>query len=408
MIVMQPNFGLILMIKRYWHLFKTVWVQALPAVYFFGHPGKRLKIYGITGTDGKTTSATLLYHVLKKSGYKVALISTVAAYIGDQEIETGFHVTSPQPWDLHKLLKRCLDADIEHVVLETTSHGLFQYRIWGIEFEMVGITNITNEHLDYFGTWEKLVKAKSLIFKQAKLAFLNADDRSFTFLKQYCQKTNVPYQTYSQDIPSNVLGKTIKARFPEVYNRWNANLIVAMARQIGINDGKLCQAINNFPGVKGRMEPIKNQLGINIVVDFAHTPNALEKALTALKGATKGKLIAVFGSAGLRDRQKRPAMGEIGSQMADLAIFTAEDPRTENIQVILRQMKEGVKETNFRKVVTQPDRKDAIKLALSLAKPNDTVGVFGKGHEKSMCFGKKEVPWSDQQVIADLLLDQNA
>lgn len=392
-----------LVVKQIHHFVKSLLLKALPAAIYFGFPGKKLRVYSITGTDGKTTSSTMLYHTLKTAGRRVALISTVAAFIGDEEIDTGFHTTSPEPWQIHKLLRRCLDRDVQEVVLEVTSHGVFQYRVWGIDIVLAGITNISNEHLDYFKTWDIYAKAKSRLLERANLAVLNADDRSFGFLSARLQDQGKTYLTYTQELPTGIVGKAIRDRFAEKYNQWNATLVWTMAKQLGVTDEVFVQSMESFPGVKGRMQYMPNNLGLNIVVDFAHTPNALESALTALKPQTKGKLIAVFGCAGLRDHTKRPAMGGISTNLADLAVFTAEDPRTEDIQVIFRQMKEGVDPKNLHKVVTIPDRGEAIAYAFAQAEKGDTIGIFGKGHEMSMCWGTTEHPWSDQIAVQKLL-----
>lgn len=389
--------------QKAFHFGKSFLLAALPASYFNGQPGKKLKIYGITGTDGKTTSSTMLYHVLKTAGHKVALISTVAAFIGDEEIDTGFHTTSPEPWAIHALLKRCLDAGVEHVVLEVTSHGVYQYRVWGIHFTLAGVTNISNEHLDYFVDWETYAGVKSQLLENADHAVINEDDRSFAFLQERLKKEKTPFTTYHQKLGRDVVSEASRERFPEEYNRWNSMLVATMARHLGISDTVIAQAFKTFEGVRGRMQFIANDRGLKIVVDFAHTPNALEKALTALRPQTSGKLIAVFGCAGLRDRTKRPAMGGVATRLADMAIFTAEDPRTEDLQVIIRQMKEGVKSPNHRKVVSIPDRREAIQFALKHAKKGDTIGIFGKGHEQSMCYGTVETPWSDQRAVHELL-----
>ena len=395
-----------LVVKQIHHFVNSLLLKALPAAVYFGFPGKKLRVYSITGTDGKTTSSTMLYHTLKTAGRRVALISTVAAFIGDEEIDTGFHTTSPEPWQIHKLLRRCLERNVQEVVLEVTSHGIFQYRIWGIDIALAGITNITNEHLDYFKTWKIYATAKSRLLERANLAVLNADDRSFGFLSARLRALGKTYLTYTQELPSGGVGKAIKQRFAEKYNQWNAALVWTMAKQLGVTEDIFAKSMASFPGVKGRMQYMPNELGMNIVVDFAHTPNALESALTALKPQTKGKLIAVFGCAGLRDHTKRPAMGGISTRLADLAVFTAEDPRTEDIQVIFRQMKEGVDPKNLHKVVTIPDRGEAIAFALAQAKKGDTIGIFGKGHEMSMCWGTVEHPWSDQAAVQKLLAAQ--
>ncbi len=392
-----------LAIKQAHHFVNSLLLKALPAAVYFGFPGRKLRVYSITGTDGKTTSSTMLYYALKQAGRKVALISTVAAYIDGEEIDTGFHTTSPEPWQVQKLLRRCVEQGVEEVVLEVTSHGVFQYRTWGIPIALAGVTNITNEHLDYFVNWQLYAAAKSRLLERADLAVLNTDDQSFAFLSGRLQQMGKTYKTYSQTLPAGDVGKAIAERFAEPYNRWNAALVWTLAQQLGVTEQQFAASILAFPGVKGRMQFLPNERKIQVVVDFAHTPNSLEKALESLRPRTKGKLIAVFGCAGLRDHTKRPAMGGISTKLADLAVFTAEDPRTEDIQVIFRQMKEGVAPKNVRKVVTIAERAEAIAFALESAQPGDTVGIFGKGHEMSMCWGKIEYPWSDQEFVRSYL-----
>lgn len=394
---------LFFVLRKVNHVLKSFVLEALPASIQYGFPAQKLQVYAITGTDGKTTSSTMLYEVLKKAGYKVALISTVAAYIGDEEIDTGFHTTSPEPRQIQKILRRCVDAGIEHVVLEVTSHGIFQFRTWGIPVQVAGITNISHEHLDYFVDWETYAGVKSQLLEGAGKAVINTDDRSYEFLKNKLESAGTEYVEYSQNWSgvSSAVRKAIEKRFPEPYNQWNAQLVWTMSRELGVSEKNFTTAIENFSGIKGRMDFIPLDRKFQVVVDFAHTPNALEKALLALRGQTKKRLIAVYGSAGLRDRTKRPLMGKAGSSVADLVIFTAEDPRTEDVNVIIRQMKEGIEKGNHRKVISIPDRKEAIFYALNEAKTGDIVGIFGKGHEQSMCFGTTEYPWSDHEAVKE-------
>lgn len=392
-----------LRLRKLNHFVRSLWLKAIPAATYYGFPGKRLKVYAITGTDGKTSSSTMLYQVLRQAGYKVALISTVAAFIGDEEIDTGFHVTSPEPMQIQRLLKTCVNRGIEHVVLEVTSHGFFQYRTWGIDFLLAGVTNITPEHLDYFESYEQYARAKGDFLLSAKVAFLNASDRSLPFLQSMFEERGKTFRMYSQELGRSKEELAIRERFAEPFNQWNAKLVLAMSRELGIRSDDFIQAIRNFTGVRGRMEEIPNSRGLQVIVDFAHTPNGLEKSLSALRPQAKKQLIAVFGCAGLRDRTKRAPMGRISTEIADLCIFTSEDPRSEDIQVILRQMKEGVAGKNKRKVVTIPDRREAIAFALNQAGRGDTIGIFGKGHEKSLNIGGVEHPWSDQAVVRELL-----
>lgn len=394
---------LLLTVKRNYHFVKTALFKALPAAVATGWPGQELSIYAITGTDGKTTSSSLLYHVLKENGYKVGLISTVGAFADDKKIDTGFHTTSPQPNVLYKLLRQFADEGIEHVVLEVTSHGLWQFRIWGLPIKFAGLTNVTREHLDYFHRWEKLVQVKSQLLTKAQQAFINQDDDSFDIVVDQLQRSKTPFTTYQQALPSDKqVAAAITKRFKADYNQWNAHLVWKMCQDIGMSASGFAQTVSSFPGVPGRMQEIKGT-SFKIIVDFAHTPNAIEQVLTSLRLQTKKKLIAVYGSAGERDWKKRPAMGRAGASLADLVVFTAEDPRSEKVEVIIRHMKEGVRQQDLNKVVSIADRREAIAWALEQAKPGDTVAVLGKGHEQSMCFGTTELPWSDEKVIKKLL-----
>ncbi len=398
---------LIYRLKRVYHLLKTGLLRGFPAQIKYSFPANKLKIITITGTDGKTTSSTLLYHVLKTAGKKVALLTTVAAYIGDQEIDTGFHVTSPDPRQVQKFLSEMVDQGIEYLILEVTSHGAYQYRTWGIKPMLAGVTNITHEHLDYHLTYENYVEAKAMLLKKTPTVIYNNDDQSAVFIRKELRDSKTKLYPYSSsDRIYNKVIAAIKTRFPEDYNQMNARLVYALAKKLDIENQDFIKAIKTFPGVPGRMQEIKNNKGFRIFVDFAHTPNALREALTALRKILKtkkrGKLISVYGSAGLRDYTKRPMMGQAGVDLADIVILTAEDPRTENIWSIIRQMKEQLT-TGHNKIISIADRKRAIRYALDTAQKGDIVGIFGKGHEKSMCYGTTEMPWSDVDVVKELL-----
>lgn len=395
-------------LKMPFHLVKTGLLKGFVAENKYGHPAKELHISVITGTDGKTTSSTLLYHVLKTSGFEVGLLSTVAAYIGDEEIETGFHVTSPQPDDVHKFMRRLVDEGYTHLVMEVTSHGSFQYRNWGINQQISGLTNVSPEHLDYHVNYENYLEAKAKILKKSPIVVLNENDQSYLKIRKFLgsNHTIIPYSNDTK-LPQKI-ALAIKNRFAEKYNQTNARLVYAMATTMGVSDNDFMSALQSFPGIPGRMQKINNKKRLNIFVDFAHTPQGLEASLNAIrdfrsKNGGGGKIIAVFGCAGLRDPGKRPKMGKIGTDLADLAVFTAEDPRTENIWSIIRQMKEQLTE-NHQKVVSVADRREAIEMAINnLASPGDYIGIFGKGHEKTMCYGTTEYPWSDQKVIEEIL-----
>ena len=387
-------------LKRPFHFIKTGLLKGIPAQLKYGFPARSLTIYAITGTDGKTTSCTLLYHALKAQGYKVALLTTVAAYLGDQEIDTGFHVTSPQPADLQQFMRRMVTEGYTHLVLEVTSHGVYQYRTWGVTPTLVGLTNISPEHLDYHCTYEEYVAAKAALLKQAHTVVLNADDSSFYRVKKHLSIDTVVKQYGTEIKLPRQVATAISELFPEKYNQQNARLVYTMSQQAGVTDESFIAGMSEFPGIPGRMQFVPTKKKFDVVVDFAHTPQGLENALKAVreymkKHKKKGKLIAVYGSAGLRDREKRPRMGTIGTQLSDIVIFTAEDPRTEDVWSIIRQMKEGLSD-GHAKILSIPDRAEAIRFAIKeLAETGDVVAIFGKGHEKSMCYGTTEHPWSD-------------
>lgn len=391
-------------LKRPFHFVKTGLLQGMPAEISNRFPARKLTILTVTGTDGKTTSSTLLYHVLKTAGKKAALVSTVGAYIGDQAIDTGFHVTTPDPRQLHRLLRTMVEQGVEYVVLETTSHGIYQYRTWGIQPDFAGVTNVAREHLDYHLSYTEYLNAKALLLKQAKTVILNEDDASYSLLKKQLKKS-IPLRTYSSTdrIYSKVL-QAIRQRFSQTYNQMNARLVYTFAKELAVSNEDFIEAVTTFPSVPGRMEEVKAGQAFKVIVDFAHTPQALEAVLIALRAEVpaNGKLLIVFGCAGLRDREKRPIMGQIGASLADLAIFTAEDPRTEDVWSIIRQMKEDLQGTHA-KVISLPDRRAAIAFAFQQAKKGDIVALLGKGHEQSMSFGTTEVPWNDSQVATELL-----
>ncbi len=392
-------------LKRVFHFFRTGLLEGLLSEIRYSYPAKKVSILCVTGTDGKTTTATLLYHLLTASGMKTGLISTVGAYIGEEVVDTGFHVTSPSPKQLHSILRTMVSRGVTHVVLETTSHGIYQYRTWGIKPEISGLTNITHEHLDYHVTWEEYAKAKREILVNSKEVFINTQDKGTQYLQKLRFPRSVKLHQYTalEDMPKSIR-EAISKRFPEAYNQANATLAYQMSKAAAVSPTKpLEEAILNFPGVPGRMEVVTTK-PCTVIVDFAHTPNALQRATVAAKAKLPqgGRLITVFGCAGQRDKRKRPLMGKISAAEADFSIFTAEDPRNENVWSIILQMKSGV-ESGHDRVLTIADRREAIDFAINhLAKAKDIVLITGKGHEQSMAFGDIEYPWNDIAVVKEL------
>ncbi len=370
----------------------------------YGFPSRGLKVIGVSGTDGKTTTVNMIYQVLKAADKKVSMISTINAVIGEQSFETGFHVTSPSRMDTQRLIRQAKKAGSEYLVLEVTSHALDQYRVWGIKFEVGVITNITHEHLDYHKNWENYFQAKAKLIKDVKVAVLNRGETYFERLSKMT-KGKVLSFGLTKNAGFNPIKFPLKLKLPGEYNIMNALAATAVCVSLGISADLIKRILTDFSDLPGRMEEVENVKGIKIVIDFAHTPNALEQALKTLRSQTKGKLIAVFGAAGERDRAKRPLMGEVAAKYADLVVLTSEDPRKGDPMKIIKEIVEGYekgkalsvkgKETLYK----EPNRQKAIEMAIKMAKKGDTVGVFGKGHEKSMNIKGKEIPWSEKQAI---------
>ncbi|MDP3941715.1 MAG: UDP-N-acetylmuramoyl-L-alanyl-D-glutamate--2,6-diaminopimelate ligase [bacterium] len=387
-----------------WQKAKNVYhlLVALLANSYFGFPGRALTVIGVTGTDGKTTTASLIYHILTIAGKKVALISTVGAFVNGTEFDTGFHVTTPNSFAMQSYLRRARDTGVEIVVLEVTSHALDQNRVYGIPFSIGVITNITHEHLDYHGTYENYVKAKLKLFQLAKRQIINRDDESYrVILKDLGKAKNfvITYGMAGADVTAKTVGAPPRNLIGE-HNTYNFLAAAAVCRELGVVKETIQAAAGTFSFPKGRMEIVFDE-DFTVIIDFAHTPNAFKQLLQTLKKTKRhGRLIHVFGSAGLRDKTKRPMMGEVASEYDDIIILTAEDPRTEPVSAIINEIASGVIRVGdvpqLHKIV---DRQEAIELAISFAKKHDIVVITGKGHEKSINYGKGEIAWSDHEAV---------
>ncbi len=374
-------------IKNVYHFFVAIFANI-----WYGFPSHKLKVIGITGTDGKTTTTHLIYHILKSSGRKVSIVSSVYAIVADKEFDTGFHVTTPNPFHIQKLLKMAVEHKDEYFVLETTSHALDQYRVWGINYEIGVVTNVTNEHLDYHLIYGDYVKTKAKLLLKSRLALINRDDRSFSLLNKIAQNSNVKTQNYNSNL------KIIKT-IPNLtkFNEYNYSAAYSVCKALGVKDEIILEAMKSFKLPKGRFEVVYDK-EFKVIVDFAHTPNAFENLLQSIKG----DIIHVFGSAGLRDHLKRPLMGEASARYAKTIILTEEDYRSEDPKKICEQIASGIKDKKYYTII---DRQKAIKKAINLAKKGDIVIITGKGHEKSLCRGNKEYPWSDQLAVKKILND---
>lgn len=384
------------LINNFWHLPKAVLANI-----WYGFPSRKLIVIGITGTDGKTTTTNMIYQILRGAGKKVSMVSTINAVIGGKFYDTGFHVTSPNPQAVQKFAKQAIDNNDEYLVLEVTSHALDQYRFWAIKFDIGVITNITHEHLDYHKNFKKYFETKLKLLKNTKFAVVNNSVREIRDIGGKLVTFGLNKGDYNQ--------KEIRLKLKIIgdYNIENALSALAVANALGINKYDAKKTVEGFVNLRGRMEEVKNKLGIKIFVDFAHTPNGLKQALSALRIQTRsGRLIAVFGAASERDLLKRPMMGKISAKLADITIITDEDPRFEDRSKIIKEIAEGAYKMGAKNGISlfkEADRQKAIKLAISLAKRGDTVGIFGKGHEKSINYQGKETPWSDFKAVKKAL-----
>jgi UDP-N-acetylmuramoyl-L-alanyl-D-glutamate--2,6-diaminopimelate ligase len=409
------------------------------------YPARHLTMIGVTGTDGKTTTVNLLYHILRAAGLAVGMISTVNAVIGDQVLDTGLHVTTPDAPDVQRYLAQMVASGTTHAILETTSHGLAQHRVSACDFDVAVVTNITHEHLDYHGDWEAYLAAKARLFEGLntaahkpglhKLAVLNADDASFEHLSDikverrlsYGLANHVPHVSAHDVVCApDATHFTLRARLPHTartdgapvqreipitttligaYNVSNVLAAATAALGLGLPPGAIQEGVQALQGIPGRMERLSDERHPFLaIVDFGHTPNALRRALETARTLVRdgGRVIAVWGSAGLRDRAKRYLMGTISAQLADLTVLTAEDPRTESLQAIMAASAAACEAQGRREGVDfwqVADRGEAMRFAVELARPGDVVIACGKGHEQSMCFGDTEYPWDDREAM---------
>ena len=398
-----------------------------------GFPSRRLTLIGVTGTDGKTTTTNLTYAMLSRAGKQVGMVSTVNARIGDRSSDTGLHVTTPPAVDIQRYLAEMVSAGMTHAVLESTSHGLAQHRLTGCDFDVAVVTNITHEHLDYHGSMDAYRAAKGRLFTglvsayrkpdQPKISVLNADDAlSYDYLRGITAGEQISYSlsdaradvvatdiTYAPDgahfVLESVWGRApVHSTLVGAYNVSNILAAAATVLALGVDLSAVVNAVADFEGVPGRMERINEGQDFTAIVDFAHTPNALRRALEAARPLTgpQGRVIVVFGCAGLRDREKRRLMGEVAAEGADLTVITAEDPRTEPLEAIMAATAQALTEGGRREGLDFwqiPDRGTAIHHAVDLARPGDVVLACGKGHEQSMCFGTIEYPWDDREAM---------
>ncbi|GAA0115890.1 UDP-N-acetylmuramoyl-L-alanyl-D-glutamate--2,6-diaminopimelate ligase [Clostridium senegalense] len=389
---------------------------AIAAGNYYDNPSEKLNIIGITGTNGKTTSTFMIKSILEKCGHKVGLIGTIANYIGNEKLKS--ERTTPECLELQELFKNMVDNGVTHCVMEVSSHSLDLYRVYGVKFKESIFTNLTQDHLDFHKTFENYFNAKLKLFLASEISIINIDD---SYGKQIKDIANNKIITYSIDEESDLKAydlnlhsrgiefkinynnkvEIINLSIPGKYNVYNALGCIVAA----LNEGATIENIKE--GLKSIMVPgrceivtLNHDLGYDVIIDYAHTPDGLEKILKSVKEFTTGRLISVFGCGGDRDSVKRPIMGKIGATLSDIAIITSDNPRTEDPFKIIEDIKSGIKSDNY---IVIENRRDAIKEAMKMAKKNDIIVIAGKGHEDYQVLKNKTIHFDEREVIEDII-----
>lgn len=425
--------------KNYYHL-----IQAVLANIWYEFPSRKIKIIGVTGTNGKTTTVQMIGRILEENGHKVAVASTINFKIADKSWTNKTKFTTLSSFAVQRFIRQAARAGCEYAVLETSSHALDQNRVWGVSYDTAVMTNVTREHLDYHHNMEEYRIAKLKLFEHIKTAVVNFDmQNAGDYLdaparEKYAFSTRNEARIENEDddvkkirlikaeeIVLKIDNSTFKVdgvefslKMPGLFNVENALAAISVGKSLGVKLETMKEAIGKMTGVPGRMEHIENDRGIDIIVDYALTPDSLKKLyalITQIKNGPKktmemaealasNKVIAVFGSCGDRDRGKRPLMGAIVDKNTDYAIVTNEDPYTEDPKAIIDEVASGIIEKKegetFWRIL---DRREAIRKALEVARPGDIVVVTGKGAEETMMVGDKQIPWNDKKVILEEL-----
>ena len=414
-------------------------IRGILAAVIFRFPGRKLKIVGVTGTNGKTTTCNMIAEILKTANYRVGMATTINFAIDKKEWVNKTKMTTLSPFALQKFLSNCLKAGCHWVVLETTSHAIAQYRNFGIDYKIAILTNITHDHLDYHKTYEEYRDTKAKLFSSGEtINILNRDDKSVEFFEKLPAQQTI---TYGTEVPENkrqrkpeVLAKkiilepasslftvitpigqvAIELKLPGKFNIYNALAAISAAVALRIHLDVAKTALEKITNIPGRMEKVELGQSFTVLVDYAHTSDALEKIYETLKLSKRGRLISVLGACGDRDRSKRPILGALAGRFADIVIITNEDPYTEDPVKIIEEVAAGVPRgaqkpnlkiegKNFFKVL---DRREAIEKAIEMAQKDDIVLLTGKGAEECIVQGSQKIPWSDRKVARELILQR--
>jgi len=390
----------------------------------YGNPAHSLKIIAVTGTNGKTTTVNYINEILKEAGFKTAMFSTAVIELAGKRQVNDLNATVASTRRMQEFFRDAKKAEVDYVVLEITSHSLQQHKLDGIPIEVAIMTNLTQDHLDYHKTMENYAAAKSKLFSgEPKFIVLNKDDQWFDYFNQFvagAQKitygehkdaeARIDYvKLYKKGSEATIVidhqtKLHLATALPGKFNVYNMTAAAATAYVLGMKLTDIVEGIANLEGVPGRFERVTEDLGYDVIVDYAHTPDALEKLLEAAKSVTKNRVILVFGATGDRDKAKRPIMGEIAAKLADRIILTDEESYNEDPQAIRDQVRAGIEKAKGNIKLTEiVDRREAIAKALSIATKNDTVLITGMGHEQFRIVKGERLPWNDADVVREIL-----
>lgn len=385
---------------------------------FFGNPARKLKLIGLTGTNGKTTTTFLIKQILENVGKKVGLIGTVQNMIGDEIYPAKY--TTPDPYELQKLFAMMVEAQCEYCVMEVSSQALAQGRVNGLRFAVGAFTNLTQDHLDYHKTWENYFNAKRILFENSDIAVTNADDENglkivegldFDKLITYAVNTNnasyiaknVSFK--ASGVEYELVGDTIGRCYcpiPGRFSVYNSLCAAAIALALGVAFEQVLLAIRKSNGVKGRIEVVPCDRDFTIIIDYAHSPDGLENIITSLKEIAKGRVVTVFGCGGDRDKTKRPKMGRIAAELSDFCVVTSDNPRSENPGEIIKDILEGMVGIDTPYEVVE-QRRDAIAYAIKNAQKDDIILLAGKGHETYQILPTGTIHFDEREVVAEIL-----
>lgn len=385
---------------------------------FFANPARRMKLIGITGTNGKTTTAFLLKNIFEKNGHKCGLVGTVQDMAGD----TVFYSerTTPDSFELNCLFSKMVKRGCEYCIMEVSSQALSQGRVDGLSFDCAVFTNLTQDHIDYHGTFENYAKAKKKLFSMCRKGIINIDDEKGLYMTdgEKCQTVTYSLLDDSADYTAkNIVQKSSGTEYeiihknksikvvlgiPGLFSVYNSLAAIVCASQEGVSIEKAAQALKDSKGVKGRAEVVPTNRDFTVIIDYAHTPDGLENILKTIKGFAKRRIITVFGCGGDRDKSKRSVMGEIASELSDYLIVTSDNPRSENPQEIIKDILKGCKSAEIT-VETIENRRKAIERALAIGEKDDIILLAGKGHETYQILGDKKIHFDEREIVSEYL-----